>query len=768
LTGLALPRPGASRGGDDAARVAESAPTPLARLAAEVVVFIAAAALAAGHWSRLVADAPSGGLLGAVAIAALAAAVLGALGLSGRRGPAVWASAAVVTAAALAASMAAVGWPTYLLGPENWGELMDKLGLGLAGVEDVEMPYAGGDEWVRLTLLTGAPLGLVAAAAFGFWPARRRGAARVAGLVCIVAIYGIAVTLDSPGSELLWGVPLLLCVVAWIWLPSLPARRAAIAAATALAAALVALPAAARLDTAAAWWDYESWDWFGRDREVSFQWNHSYGPLDWPREGTTLLDVRSNEPLYWKASVLDRFDGFTWQRADASDPLAASERLARRRAPGSQLAESNRQWLTQASFEVEALESELVVGTGTTMAVQGMGEVARSRDGTLTATPGTGLAGGDEYSIVSYVPQPTPAELRGAPGRYPARRFADQVLVGLPTALAPRAAMAMPLWGERDEAADTVVEASPYAQMYGLARQLTAGAQHPYDATLAIEQHLSASYDYTPIVDEATHPLAAFLERDKAGYCQQFAGTMALMLRMVGIPSRVVSGFAPGGFDSGRGVYEVRDYDAHAWVEVYFRGIGWVTFDPTPAAAPAASRDEAAVATTQFRGRGSVPEQPIGRALALEAALEGGTLTRGAGDGGGALGPVAAGTGVLAAVAGMGAGVVFLRRRSALARGELAEAQVAELRRALVRMGWDVPPDATLLELERRFRGVGRRGVASYLERLRAHRYAPRAPGAPGPGDRRALRQALGAGGLRRRARALFAIPPGGPAAGIR
>ena len=72
----------------------------------------------------------------------------------------------------------------------------------------------------------------------------------------------------------------------------------------------------------------------------------------------------------------------------------------------------------------------------------------------------------------------------------------------------------------------------------------------------------------------------------QVGYCQQFSGAMALMLRMIGIPARVAAGFAPGSRTRKRRV-RVRDLDAHSWVEVYFNGIGWVPFDPTPAAAPA-------------------------------------------------------------------------------------------------------------------------------------------------------------------------------------
>ena len=119
-----------------------------------------------------------------------------------------------------------------------------------------------------------------------------------------------------------------------------------------------------------------------------------------------------------------------------------------------------------------------------------------------------------------------------------------------------------------------------------------------YEAVRAIEHQLRSGYNYSPNVPERTYPLASFLFEDRAGYCQQYAGAMALMLRMLGIPSRVVSGFAPGTLTTRSDeVYEIRDLDAHSWVEVYFRGIGWVTFDPTPAAAPAASQ----AATTSAR-----------------------------------------------------------------------------------------------------------------------------------------------------------------------
>src|SRR5207248_3228868 len=81
--------------------------------------------------------------------------------------------------------------------------------------------------------------------------------------------------------------------------------------------------------------------------------------------------------------------------------------------------------------------------------------------------------------------------------------------------------------------------------------------------------------------------LESFLFSARRGYCQQFAGAMALLLRMGGVPARVATGFATGNYDSSKHQYVVSDLDAHAWVEAYFPGYGWVRFDPTPAAAPA-------------------------------------------------------------------------------------------------------------------------------------------------------------------------------------
>ena len=110
-----------------------------------------------------------------------------------------------------------------------------------------------------------------------------------------------------------------------------------------------------------------------------------------------------------------------------------------------------------------------------------------------------------------------------------------------------------------------------------------------------------------------------FLKQDKLGYCQQFSGAMALMLRMAGIPARVAAGFSPGSYNQDTREYRVRDLDAHSWVEVWFNGIGWVPFDPTPARSPAQSQSSALATSapppTQARS-GSRARACGGRALA--------------------------------------------------------------------------------------------------------------------------------------------------------
>lgn len=116
-----------------------------------------------------------------------------------------------------------------------------------------------------------------------------------------------------------------------------------------------------------------------------------------------------------------------------------------------------------------------------------------------------------------------------------------------------------------------------------LARAWAGGAPDELEAR-RIENHLRSEFRYTletPRVPQRD-PLASFLFVRKAGYCEYFASAMAVMLRTLGIPARVATGFRSGYFNDVSGLYVIRASDAHAWVEAWIEGKGWRTFDPTP------------------------------------------------------------------------------------------------------------------------------------------------------------------------------------------
>jgi protein-glutamine gamma-glutamyltransferase len=119
-----------------------------------------------------------------------------------------------------------------------------------------------------------------------------------------------------------------------------------------------------------------------------------------------------------------------------------------------------------------------------------------------------------------------------------------------------------------------------------LAAQIAGPAANNYDKAAALERYLRTRYGYTLQLpqSEPQDPLAYFLFQRRRGHCEYFASAMAVMLRALGIPSRVVTGFRSAEFNDVTGNYVVRARDAHAWVEAYFPGYGWQTFDPTPAA----------------------------------------------------------------------------------------------------------------------------------------------------------------------------------------
>jgi transglutaminase-like putative cysteine protease len=743
-------------------------------------VFAALAAFAGAHWVTLVEDPPVGGTMLAVAVAvagSVAMALIAGMRLDRRIA---WCLAGAVSLAVVAVALVAMGLPAALLDPERWGELFDGIDQGFHGISrDVDYPYAGANEWSRLVLLFGLPVALGLATTLAFWPSERPRSTRLAGVGVLVAAWATAAAADPTGESLLFGIVLLALIAAWLWLPSLSTGAALTGARLLGVAGLAALPLAAILDADEPWLDYTSWNLSGASATVDFRWDHSYGPLDWPRDGTPLLEIESNEPHYWRAVVLDRFDGYRWVRSESEprEPLERPSQILGDRSGG---LVSESRWLTKVEVTIAGLAGEFLVSPGSAQSINGMQATTLDDGTTLADTP---VEEGDTYSVLGYAPEPDLETLEGAPQRYaPALRRYTRIELPRPGGLlgeefvesAVARTLTVPLRGgtadpEARRDARRILAGSPYGDVARSARAITAGETTVAGAANAVQEYLLTNYTYVEDVPIRQLPLRAFLLTDEEGYCQQFSGAMALMLRMLGIPARVATGFAPGQAESS-GVavdhYVVRDFDAHSWVEVYFPGIGWAPFDPTPVASPAIrTADIGAAAFGGLSGElGPTGDEPGGTVRSTngsqgkaDASSEGmSPLVIAAAVGIGAIGLVAIGLVGLLAYRGV--------RYRSLTRPARARAQLGEIEGALPRLGFPLPGGITLLSLEGRV-GRTRPATAAYLAKLRAGRFGPGASPLPTPAERRGVRRELTAGrGLIRRLRGLLAIPPGAPA----
>jgi transglutaminase-like putative cysteine protease len=167
----------------------------------------------------------------------------------------------------------------------------------------------------------------------------------------------------------------------------------------------------------------------------------------------------------------------------------------------------------------------------------------------------------------------------------PNMTYSEQVQQLAPTVAQLQAA---PAWQPDDPALQAQYLQLPGnlpAQVTQLASQLTDSQNSPYDKALAISQYFTDqkngfSYSLSPAASDSNNALVTFLNQ-KRGYCQQYAAAAAVLMRLAKLPTRVVIGYTHHAPDS-QGLFTVSSSDAHAWVEVFFSGIGWIPFDPTP------------------------------------------------------------------------------------------------------------------------------------------------------------------------------------------
>lgn len=266
-----------------------------------------------------------------------------------------------------------------------------------------------------------------------------------------------------------------------------------------------------------------------------------------------MLYVRSPAASYWRSHAFDTYDGRTWTQANPQlTPIESpvQQYLFPLISPF-----PNNATFVQSFFIVEPLPNVIFVGGTPARLLFPAEEISRDSTDGLRA-PET-LQPGTQYTVYAIPQNWSAAQLRAAPRNYPDSIRATYLQ--LPPALPTR--------------------------IQALAIQIAGNAPTPYDQVVALREYLKTTYpyDYFPPPQAAnTDAIDQFLFVDKVGICEQYVSALVVMLRSLGIPSRLVAGYGSGTYNALTGYYEVHANNAHAWVEVYFPEYGWVSFDPTP------------------------------------------------------------------------------------------------------------------------------------------------------------------------------------------
>ena len=306
-----------------------------------------------------------------------------------------------------------------------------------------------------------------------------------------------------------------------------------------------------------------------------------FGDSSFDRGNQLELVVVSEQPLYWRTRMYDSYSSFGWTSSNATEHLlrqgshsAEDEEISKRNeitytvipkvktdilpAGGEFVSSSipvSMRMLAPLSFSVE----------------NGPKSESTQTDAQLSAVDPTRTqpAGNDIVAVSSLYPL------------LPDRRY--KVTTSISSAKPEDLSQAYTPW-----VSDYYLQLPPTLpeRVGQLSETVTEEAETPYDKVLAIERYLT-QINYRvevnappPGVDGVDY----FLFTQKSGNCVQFASAMAVMLRSVGIPSRVVIGYAPGEWDAKTGISNLTSNERHAWPEVYFSGYGWVGFEPTPGA----------------------------------------------------------------------------------------------------------------------------------------------------------------------------------------
>lgn len=297
-----------------------------------------------------------------------------------------------------------------------------------------------------------------------------------------------------------------------------------------------------------------------------------------------VMRVRAQLPTYWIGETYDRWDGQSWiKTTSARLPLRGGSPFYVPLPNGDEF--GNKQDLQ--TFYMANSTPNLVFHADSAHEVWFPSRsLTYGSDGTLISPIELGKSA--VYTVQSYVSDPTKDQLRAAP----------------PTTSGPSMYTELP---------------HPYAAVSNLVASVTAGEMNTYDKVQSLIDWIGTHTRYStdiPALPPGADAVNDFLFRTRVGFCEQISTALAVMLRTLGIPAREAVGYVPDSYNPVTDLYEVRAKDAHSWVQVWFPGYGWQSFDPT-ASVPAANPSPGATAIRSVgRALARIPAVPAGLGFA--------------------------------------------------------------------------------------------------------------------------------------------------------
>ncbi len=329
------------------------------------------------------------------------------------------------------------------------------------------------------------------------------------------------------------------------------------------------------------WQDWRTWDVnVHGEARFGFDSMEGYAGLLDPENDEQVMSVSSPIASYWRANALEGFDGTGWFSAGSTNGRIEVEKQGGTytyTVPSVDLVPPGTR--VRQSFEIKAMQIDYFFTGGVPETLTLRREVPLRTSAGYALGVDRPLGPDLRYSITAAVPKLRPGQLVGRGRDYP-EQIGRRASLPFPTPAASAATATEADWraamAERPEHGE-------WLGLYRLNQAIVGDATDPYEIALRIEQYLRFNYTYslTAPSPREESPYADFLLNSRQGFCQHFAGAMAVLLRFNGVPARVAVGFTTG-VQVDEDAFMVSSNDAHAWVEAYFPGVGWVQFEPTP------------------------------------------------------------------------------------------------------------------------------------------------------------------------------------------